>query len=171
MAMHPSIEHIRTTLTSATEGMTDAEWAQHAEEGKWCAAEIVEHLSLTYSRTAEGLRRVLAAGKPSATPLSLKQRLGILWVVELGRFPAGREAPKQVRPSGSQDGRKILSDALDHLVNMDTALASCESRFGTGTRIVDHPILGALSVSQWRKFHAIHARHHAPQIERLRKLS
>ena len=166
--MHPNLEEIRKTLLSATEGMTPTEWSQHPA-GKWCAAEVLEHLSLTYSRTAEGMRRILAAGQPSATPLKLKQRLGILMVVELGYFPEGREAPQQVRPAGGQDGAKMLADTLDHLTNMDTAITACEERFGASTHLLDHPILGALNARQWRKFHAIHARHHAPQIERLRR--
>ena len=166
--MHPKLEEIRTTLLSVTEGMTPDQWSQHPE-GKWSAAEVLEHLSLTYGRTAEGLRRVLAAGKPNATPLQLKQRLAIFWVVEMGQFPEGREAPKHVRPSGGQDGAKILAETLDHLTQMDEALTACEECFGASMRLLDHPILGALSAPQWRKFHAIHARHHAPQIERLRR--
>ena len=168
MAMHPSMDRIRATLTSATKGMTDREWSQHPE-GKWCAAEVVEHLSLTYSGTAEALRRVLVADKPAATSLRLKQRVGIFYVITLGRFPEGRKAPKQVVPTGSQDGANILAQAVDHLAKMDAALTACENRFGSETRISNHPVLGALTASQWRKFHAIHASHHVPQIERLRK--
>jgi Protein of unknown function (DUF1569) len=168
--MHPTLEQIRMRLLSATEGMTPSQWSQH-QDGKWCAAEVVEHLSLTYGRTAQGMQRVLAAGKPNATPLTFKQRLGILMVVEVGHFPEGREAPRQVRPSGTQDGARVLSETLENLAKMDTAIAACEERFGSSTHLVDHPILGALNARQWRKFHAVHARHHAPQIERLRSQS
>jgi len=168
--MHPTLEQIQARLLSATEGMTPSQWSQHPD-GKWCAAEVLEHLSLTYSRTATGMQRILAAGQPNATPLTFKQRLGILMVVEVGRFPEGREAPKQVRPTGSQDGDKVLVETLEHLTNMDAAITACEQRFGAKTRLLDHPILGALTARQWRKFHAIHARHHAPQIERLRRQS
>jgi len=166
--MHPTLDKVRQTLLSATEGMTASQWSQHPE-GKWSAAEVLEHLSLTYSRTAAGMQRILQAGEPAATPLKLKQRLGILMVVEMGHFPEGREAPNQVRPSGSQQGAIVLGHTLENLAKMDIAIAACEERFGAGTRILDHPILGALSARQWRKFHAIHARHHAPQIQRLRR--
>ena len=167
--MHPTLDQIRAALLTVTEGMTATEWSQHPE-GKWSAAEVIEHLSLTYSRTALAMQRVLAADMPAATALKFKQRMGILWVVELGRFPEGREAPKQVRPSGSQDGGKVLAETLEHLIEMDTAISACEQRFGAALPLVDHPILGALNARQWRKFHAIHARHHASQIERLRQL-
>ncbi len=168
--MHPTLEQIRQTLLSVTEGMTPSDWSRHPE-GKWCAAEVLEHLSLTYSRTAKGMQRILAAGKPDATPLKLKQRLGILMVVEVGHFPEGRQAPTQVRPSGSQDGAQILTDTLQFLASMDAAITSCEERFGASTLLLDHPVLGALNARRWRKFHAVHARHHAPQIQRLRRQS
>jgi DinB superfamily len=170
MAMHPIVEEIRELLTTATQGMSDEDWSRHPE-GKWSATEVVEHLSLTYSGTLKSMQRVLDNNAPTATPLKLKQRLGILWVVELGRFPEGREAPMQVRPTGTPgavSGRELLSVTLENLTKMDTAIATCEQRFGSATRLSDHPILGALSATQWRKFHRIHARHHALQIERLR---
>ena len=170
--MHPMIEHIREVLTSVTEGMMAEEWSRHPE-GKWSASEVVEHLSLTYSGTARALQKVLDAGAPTATPLRIQQRLAIGWVVELGRFPEGRPAPKQVCPTGASSGvsgEEVLSAALENLVRMDAAIAACEQQFGAATRLADHPILGALTASQWRKFHRVHARHHAPQIERLRRM-
>ena len=54
--MHPSIEQIRALLVLATEGITDAGWRRSRGEGKWTAMQILEHLSLSYSRTAEALQ-------------------------------------------------------------------------------------------------------------------
>jgi hypothetical protein len=171
-AMHPMMQQIHEILTSVTQGMTPEEWIRHPE-GKWSAAEVVEHLSLTYSGTARAMQKVLDGGAPTATPLKFKQRVGILWVAELGRFPEGRQAPPQVRPKGAASGAsngEVLAVALDNLARMDASIAACEQRFGASTRLADHPVLGALKASQWRKFHEVHARHHAPQIERLRRM-
>lgn len=168
--MHPTTEHIHRILVSVTQGMTPEDWSRHPE-GKWSAAEVVEHLSLTYSRTARSMQKALEAGAPTATPLKLKQKLAIWWVAELGRFPEGRQAPPQVRPtvaSSGAAGGEVLATALENLAKMDAAIAACEKRYGS-VRISDHPILGALSGKQWRKFHSVHARHHAAHIERLRK--
>jgi hypothetical protein len=171
--MHSMMEDIREVLTSVTKGMTAEEWSRHPE-GKWSATEVVEHLSLTYSGTARAMQKVLDGGAPTATQLRLKQRVEILWVAELGRFPEGRQAPTQVRPKGAPagtSGGEVLVVALENLARMDAAIAACEQQFGASTRLADHPILGALKADQWRKFHRVHARHHAPQIERLRRLS
>jgi hypothetical protein len=119
------------------------------------------------------MQKVLDAGAPTATPLKLKQKLAIWWITELGRFPEGRQAPPQVRPTASSSagvGGEVLTTALDNLFKMDAAIAACEQRFGT-VPLSDHPILGALSGIQWRKFHSVHARHHAAQIERLRSMA
>jgi hypothetical protein len=47
---------------------------------------------------------------------------------------------------------------------METGFNDCECRFGSATKILDHPILGPLTAEQWRKFHWVHGRHHARQI-------
>jgi len=47
---------------------------------------------------------------------------------------------------------------------MESGFDDCERRFGVTTKIMDHPLLGPLTASQWRKFHLVHGRHHAQQI-------
>lgn len=168
--MHPTTEHIHKILVSVTMGMTREEWGRHPV-GKWCAAEVVEHLALTYSGTIRSMKKVLEAGAPTATPVKLKQRFAIWWVTELGYFPKDRQAPKQVCPTAASTGsaaHEVLPAALQNLAQMDAAITECEHRFGP-VRLSDHPVLGALSADQWRKFHSVHARHHAAQIERLRR--
>jgi hypothetical protein len=172
MSMHPTTEHIHKILVAVTQGMTPEDWSRHPA-GKWSAAEVIEHLSLTYSGTARSMQKVLDEGAPTATPLKLKQRLAIWWITQLGRFPEGRQAPPQARPKGESGGVSavgVLSTALENLSKMDAAIADCERRFG-GVCLSDHPILGALNGAQWRKFHSVHARHHAAQIERLRRMA
>jgi hypothetical protein len=34
--------------------------------------------------------------------------------------------------------------------------------------MLDHPILGPLTVDQWRKFHVVHTEHHVRQISQRR---
>ena len=167
-SMHPTTEHIRKVLTSVTQGMAGDDWSRRPE-GKWSAAEVLEHLSLTYSGTARAMQKALDAGSPTATPLRLKQKLAIWWVTDLGRFPEGRKSPLQVYPKGECTGAAALVTTLENLEKMDAAIAECERKFGP-VRISDHPVLGALNAQQWRKFHSVHARHHAVQIERLRRI-
>lgn len=170
MTLHPTTERIYKILVSVTQGMTPEDWSRHPS-GKWSAADVLEHLSLTYSGTAKGMQKVLDKGAPIVTPRTFKQKLGIWYVTTLGGFPEGRQAPVGVRPTETYTGAKageVLNLTLEKLAQMDAAIADCERKFGS-VRILDHPILGALNANQWRKFHSVHARHHAVQIERLRQ--
>jgi hypothetical protein len=58
-----------------------------------------------------------------------------------------------------------------NLQKMDEAFAECEQRFGCKVNIADHPVLGAISLNGWRKFHVLHTLHHVKQIEGLAKHS
>jgi uncharacterized protein DUF1569 len=52
---------------------------------------------------------------------------------------------------------------------MDAIIAQCEARFGPQVKLLDHPILGPLSATQFRKLHLVHGQHHLKQLRRLRE--
>jgi hypothetical protein len=54
---------------------------------------------------------------------------------------------------------------------MDSIIARCEEQLGSRCKLLDHPILGPLTASQWRKFHLVHGLHHVKQLRRLREIS
>ena len=163
--MDSRLEKLQQVLDAAVAGMSDEEFSRH-REGKWCAAEILEHLYLTYTGTIKGFERVLEAGKPLAANSTLRDRLRSFVVFGFDYFPSGREAPKQAVPRGLHTER-VRADIQPKIAEMDQIIADCESRFGR-IPVLDHPILGPLTASRWRQFHLIHGRHHARQIERLR---
>jgi hypothetical protein len=131
--------------------------------GKWTVGEILEHLSLTYSHTAAGAQRAVTQGKPVSRSGSLGSRFRAFIVVECGYLPTGVESPKMVVPIGI-DPATALSLAMNNLREMDRALTEAGERFGTRRKLMNHPIIGPLSVGQWRRFHWVHTRHHVRQI-------
>lgn len=135
--------------------------------GKWCAGEILEHLYLTYTGTSKGFGRVLEAGRPLAQAATWKQRAGALIVVGFGYMPPGRQAPAVARPRGFPP-EKVVAEILPALAQMDDLLARCAAQFGARIPLLDHPVLGPLSIPQWSKFHLVHGLHHTRQIRRLR---
>lgn len=165
--MDQYLQRLHDAISSATQGMTMEDLKRHPEEGKWCAAEVLEHLYLTYLGTEKGFQRCLAAGKPMATSPTLKQRVRTLAVTGVGYFPGGRKSPEQVAPRGV-DAERFAVEICPQIVAMDKAIADCEARYGSG-RLLDHPVLGPLTAKQWRKFHLIHGEHHVKQIQRLRQ--
>jgi hypothetical protein len=134
-----------------------------APAGKWSAAQILEHLFLTYQNTNRGIDKCLKQGAPLATRARLKQRAAALLVVNLGYMPEGRKAPERVTPRG-MPLEEVQRAIVPELRRMGSGLDDCERRFGVRTKIMDHPFLGPLTAGEWRKFHCVHGCHHARQI-------
>jgi hypothetical protein len=134
-------------------------------DGKWCVADILEHLYLTYTGTIKGLNRVLEAGKPLARRPTAMDRFRSFVVTGLGYLPEGRKAPPMTAPKGV-DRATVRAQIGTQITAMNDLLAECARRFGEGTRILDHPVLGPLTADGWRKFHVAHGQHHLKQIER-----
>lgn len=165
--MDSRLETLKQALESAVEGMSSEQLRWHPE-GKGCAAEVLEHLYLTYTGTIKGFQKVREAGEPLVTGRSLKQRLGILVVLAFGHLPAGRKAPSTTQPKGLPL-EKVSGEIGEKIVAMDAIIAECEGRFGRNVPLLDHPMLGPLTARQWRKFHLVHGLHHQKQLLRLRE--
>lgn len=159
------LEKLQNEIASAVEGMTPQQLRWHAP-GKWSAAEVLEHLYLTYTGTIKGFERA-ASGQHFPSKPSWRQRATRFIVLGLAHMPAGREAPGNTRPRGFAPD-KILGEIGAKIAEMDEVIQRCEQSLGSG-RLLDHPILGPLTATQWRKFHLVHGLHHVKQIRRLRE--
>jgi len=163
--MDPHLERLRQAIDGAISGLSGQQLSWHPE-GKWCIAEVLEHLYLTYTGTIKGFERVMAAGKASTRARTWADRGRTFVVVGLGYLPFGRQAPAVARPTGLPR-EKVLAEILPKIAEMDEVIRRCEEIVGPGT-LLDHPVLGPLSARQWRKFDLVHGRHHAKQIYKLR---
>jgi hypothetical protein len=85
-------------------------------------------------------------------------------------MPIGRRAPAIVQPKGLP-GEKVRNEIGEKIMAMDTIIAQCETRFGRRVQLLNHPILGPLSATQWRKLHLVHGEHHLKQLLRLRDIA
>jgi hypothetical protein len=163
--MDSRLEELKQAVQSAVESLSSEQLTWHPPD-KWCAAEILEHLYLTYSGTIKGFTKVLEAGKPLATRSSMIHWMRTIAVVRFRYMPEGRQAPANTRPKGLP-GVNVRGEVGAKIMEMDAIIAQCEARFGRSRRLLDHPILGPLTASQWRTFHFVHGRHHVKQILRL----
>ena len=164
--MNIYLQRLQDAIANATRGMDPAQMTRHPE-GKWSAAEILEHLDRTYKSTVPHLQKCLDAGQPTAVPATVAQRLAAGVVVGLGYMPGGRKAPEYAVPKGLPPD-EVLRNLPLHIAEMDRVLEECERRFGADCKLANHFVLGPLTAQQWRKFHWVHARHHLKQIERLK---
>lgn len=160
--MNRHLDRCLAIVLDATKGAGD-ECKVRRDPNRWSVAEIIEHLARAYSGTAKGFERCLEKGAPLATPASFKQRVRQFVVVDLGRFPEGRQAPKHILPSGELDLNAVIDAVRRDLARLDESASRARETLGAG-KMLDHPILGALTVDQWLKFHEVHTRHHARQI-------
>jgi hypothetical protein len=153
-------------VAAATKGAGD-ESRVRRDPARWSIVEIVEHLTRTYSATAKGFERCLEKGAPLATIVTLKQRLQQFGLINLGYFRGGRPAPKHILPTGELDLNAVLDAVRRDLARLDDTAVKVKQALGPG-KMMDHPILGALTVDQWLKFHVVHTQHHARQIAQRR---
>jgi hypothetical protein len=163
--------HIQMTLHEiqrATAGITDEQLAWHPH-GKWSPAEILEHLTLAYSGTVKGMQRVLAGNATVTRKRTLKDRVFTLVVTGLGYMPSGRKAPATTVPVGSNAANPVEA-IIRNLTEMDGVLTEAEKKKGPAMRLT-HPVIGPLTIAQWRTFHLVHTKHHMKQIVRLRQLA
>jgi len=165
--MDVRLDKLKQSLESAVEGMSSEQWSWHPP-GKWCAAEVLEHLYLTYTGTIKGFERVMTSGKPLGSRPSARDRVKALVVVGFGHMPGGVKAPAVAVPKGLP-AEKVRGEFGAKIVEMDAIIAQCEVRFGRHVTVLDHPILGPLTAPQWRKMHVVHGRHHLKQLLQLRE--
>lgn len=166
--MDPHFKRLQQEIASVLHGFSREQFLRRPA-GKWCTAEILEHLYLTYTGTTKGFGRVLDARRPLAGTPTWKNRVQTLVVVGFGHMPPGRESPAGARPRGIP-AETLLAEIGPEISKMDEVIARCEQKFGRREKVLDHPILGPFSIPQWRKFHLVHGLHHVKQIRALREL-
>jgi hypothetical protein len=165
--MSPVLAAALKDIDGATNGMTDEQLAWHPPE-KWSTGDILEHLALAFAGTIKGMQIVIQKNSARKREPTLKERLRVVLIIELGRFPRGRQSPEMVKPRG-MPARDALNSIRSNLMAMDELLTACESQFGNGTKLSAHPIFGPITARQWRRFHWIHTRHHMCQVRALRE--
>ena len=143
-------------------GRPDAAWYR-APQGKWHAAQIVEHLAISIEYSAVTFEKRRAHDPMVRRPRRLIEKLGHLVIIDIGWFPRGFKAPEGTRPAP------------------DVTRTAAEARFRAGFAkwgelpqlllparrydlFVRHPRFGDLTLEEWMRFHVVHCRHHAKQI-------
>jgi uncharacterized protein DUF1569 len=166
MLMDFYLSRVKQAIEGATSGMTWEQMSQHAP-GKWSAAEILEHLNLTYSGTTRAMEKCLEAGSLRLKPVGVREHVAKFVVVNFKWMPTGRQSPAYAIPSGAPP-EQVCHEIHSNLAKMDEVISNCELRFGKQTKLLNHVFLGPLTAQQWRVFHWVHAKHHMKQVESMR---
>ena len=166
--MDSHLENAMNEIRRATVGMSAEQLAWHPD-GKWSSVEILEHLTLAFAGTVKGMQRALLESGSGVTKRTIGNRVLAFVVADVGYMPRGRKAPKGTVPNGNA-GDDPVGTIIQSLTEMDAVLTEVEKMKGPKA-LLNHPILGPLTVTQWRKFHMVHTKHHMKQIARLRELA
>src|SRR5260370_32220859 len=134
--MDSRFDKLKQSLESAVEGMSSEQLSWHLP-GKWCAAEVLEHLYLSYVGTIGGFERVMSRGKPLASRVSMAQRVLTAVVAGLGHIPAALQAPAILQPKGLPP-QKVRNEIVDKSAAMDAIIAQRAARFGRRAKLHHH---------------------------------
>lgn len=138
--------------------------------GKWSIAQIVRHLAIGIDYSAATFeKRVDRTGmKRRATPGQTLLRHIYLGV---GRVRPGRGAPPGTTPEERPDPETTLAQFRMGVARLEAMLQAWPPHRQVEV-FAKHPALGDLNLPEWVRFHFIHCRHHARQIQaRLRWLA
>jgi len=165
-ALQAELEHV---LRGLDERQTQLR--PKGDPARWSIQQIMGHLLLTYKATKTAVEARTAKGSPTKATPTLAQRAGQLMICEFGYFPRGRVAPAAVtadKDEAAVPGAMLVAQAASAIGCLDRRIAEAEKVFGPKQRAISHMVLGPLSVTQWRRFHLTHGRHHMKQIAAIR---
>jgi hypothetical protein len=167
----PRLNQAATEFVATFENLPADALEARPDANSWSRRQVVEHILLTYSSTAREMERRLAKGAATSRPRTWKERMVQFLLIGCGYFPRGRKAPEMVDPAQhaapSRDGAALATEFRARLAEMEAAISQAESTWGSKVAVAAHFRLGPLTARQWRRFHAVHARHHRKQIERI----
>jgi hypothetical protein len=165
--MHPVLKSALEPLAEqiAPLSLEEAQIAPLPGQGRWSAQQVLEHLILTYELTSESVNRQLKTGRVPRNRRSILEFLLRVQTIGLGYMPNGIPAIRAFRPEECtpEDGLSIAGRFMQAAEDMDLLLVAARKKFGIEAS-GQHPLFGVMRVDEWRRYHALHARHHAPQL-------
>lgn len=158
------LRETRTQVADQTAGMTEAQWRFKPSPAAWCAAECIEHLSITEQAMVDTIRALAKGPEPPAEVLAETAGKDDLLVRMVRSRKRRVQAPREAHPSAtSPDPAELLTgffrvreDAIRYLENTSDPLRR---------RVHPHFILGPFDGYQWMLFLGAHTERHLQQIQ------
>jgi hypothetical protein len=166
--MHPILKSALEPLAEQIAGLSLQEAQVHPlpGQGRWSPQQIVEHLILTYEQTADSVARQLKSGRVPKNRRGWLEFVIRLQALGFGYMPSGVPATLATRPSEyeAQAGEAIAARFMEAAESMDVQLVAARKKFGI-QGCGEHAFYGVMRVDEWRRYHSLHARHHAAQLK------
>jgi DinB superfamily len=140
----------------------DADWYR-APAGKWCPAQIVQHLALGIDYSARTLDSRRDRPPMQRRRRSLGELAAYSVIIGLGWIPSGRRAPQATTPverPAREEVERLFRQGVERMLALERELLPARG----SDLFAKHPIMGDLTLPEWLRFHASHCEHHARQI-------
>ncbi|NIM49242.1 MAG: DUF1569 domain-containing protein [Gemmatimonadales bacterium] len=162
MKVTRQLARLESLVLNPLRGLSDDEW-HRAPKGKWTVAQIVEHLSISVDLVA-GLFEKRANKKGMRRRATPVQGLLRHLILGLETIPPGLRAPEAARPSEKPDPELMLAQFRMGVERLKAFVEQWPEERQLQV-FVRHPLLGDLNLPEWVRFHYLHNRHHARQME------
>jgi hypothetical protein len=166
--MHPVLKSALGPLAAAITVLSveEAQVAPTPGQGRWCAQQVLEHLILSYELTSRELKKQIVSGRVPRNRRNLLEFLLRMQTIGLAQMPFGIPTMRALRPLEwePESGAMIAARFLEAAESMDALLVTCRKTFGIQA-CGEHPFFGVMRVDEWRRYHAVHARHHLKQLK------
>jgi len=150
-------------VVAAVRAVPKERWTVAPAAGKWSAAEVIQHLIMTYEHLTgeqEG-RRAIPVLVPRWKAWTLRQ-FALPRLLAGRPIPPGVRAPREVRPVGDPLEREAAIREFER-VTSEWEAAMARNLPMASARAV-HPFFGALPLPTMLRFATLHTNHHRRQI-------
>ncbi|HEX9691784.1 MAG TPA: DinB family protein [Gemmatimonadales bacterium] len=161
MKVQRHLDRLEPMVLSPLRGLTDEQW-HGAPSGKWSVAQIVHHLAIGMDLVATmmGERK----NKPMSRRAKPYQAVLRHLVLSAGRIPGGFKAAEVTHPDDRPDPEMVAAQFRMGVERMKEYYKTWPPELQVAV-FVRHPLLGDLNLPEWTRFHYVHCRHHAAQIQ------
>ena len=162
MKVRRQLTALESFILDPVDGLPDEHWFE-APTGKWSIGQIVDHLATSIDVVANAFegRSDKQGMQRRATP---KQAILRHVVLQIGKLPKGKKTPPQAAPGDQPEPELICAEFRMGTERM-LRMAEEWSPERQENVFVAHPVFGDLNLPEWARFHFVHCRHHAHQIE------
>lgn len=162
MKVTHQLSRLESLILDPLHGLDGEDW-HLAPAHKWGVAQIVEHCAIGVDNVGATLERRAdkAAMKRRSKPYQTMLRHLVLGI---GRLPSGLPAVRGTEPSERPDP-ELVKARFRMGVERLRRLSEDWPEEQQVNRFVVHPLLGDLNLPEWVRFHYLHCRHHARQID------
>ncbi|HEX7359682.1 MAG TPA: DinB family protein [Bryobacteraceae bacterium] len=157
------LDKTETGVRDAVLGMSDAQWKFKPAPGRWCAAEIVEHLAIVAAGAEQQLNKM--ADAPAAPSGRDTKAIDAHILKAVPDRSARLQAPDAILPTGRWTPRESQEELFAHCRHLRSRLESADH---LREHVVPNVFLGPLDGYQWILLVAAHNARHTKQILELK---